>query len=369
MHHPTIENTCRTYPRFGQRPETSAKYRDAILACSDIGHIGMNVSEIAREFGLSPAALNNQLRRHFPDVIPERETLRRRLGLADNFFRGATRTSLNQYAEAVRLLETTDLTIPEVADRCRVSQTGLREHVLYYHKRIAEARHMTRVQAAGRQLLLGEKNGCNQAHAPRRETVERYAPALELFRTTSLPITVICWRCGVRTGAFRSYLHKWHKEDVLRRRGFSLPPDWTGDRLPKVKRYSPSAAERYAPAIELLRSGASMHDAAFAAGITSTERLRCYVKEHDPGLAARAKAANRVTMSNGTSCKRESWELFRDAVGEYLDSEEPVTVIAARHGLKAKSLRTFLRKHFPEAVLARARRCKDNEDSLSLPDL
>lgn len=356
----------RPYPRFGQRPETSAKYRDAILACSDIGHIGMNISGIAREFGLSPAALNNQLRRHFPEIIPDREALRRRLGIADGIFRGATRASVQQYSRAVHLLETTDLSVQEVAERCGVSYSGLREHILYYHKRIAEARHLTRVAASGRELRYGEKNGSNQPHMPRKETVERYAQALELLRTTSLPITEICYRCGVRTGAFRSYLYNWHKDDMLRRRVDGPAPIPSAS---EPKRYSVSAAERYAPAMALLRSGSSMHDAAFAAGITSTDRLRWYVREHDPELAARVKASNRVLLPNGTSCKRESWEQFKDAAEEYLAADVPVTELAARYGLNAKSLRTFLRKHFPSVVQARSRRCKDSEESLSLPDL
>ena len=211
------------FSRFGQRPGTSRKYRDAILACSDISHIGMTVSGIAREYGLSPSGLNNQLRRHFPNVIPEREALRRRLGIADGLFRGASRVSVNQYAGAVHLVETTDLTLQEVADRCGVSYTGLREHILYYHKRIAEARYLTRAAVTGKPVLPGGKNGNNQFHLPRQETVQRYEPALTLLRTTTLPITEICAICGIRSGAFRSYLYNWHRDDLLRRRGPSCP--------------------------------------------------------------------------------------------------------------------------------------------------
>ena len=213
----SVVSVSKPFPRFGQRPATYIKYRDAILACSDISHIGMTVSGIAREFGLSPDGLNNQLRRHFPDVVPEREALRRRLGIADGNYRGATRVSVNQYATAAHLLETTDMTLQDVADQCGVSYTGLREHILYYHKRIAEARNLTRMAAVGRPLRYGSKNGNNQPHMPREATVQRYAPALSLLRTTTLPITEICTRCGIRSGAFRSYLYNWHRDELLRR--------------------------------------------------------------------------------------------------------------------------------------------------------
>lgn len=207
-----------SFPLFGQRPGTFEKYHDAILACSAISYIGLTVSGIAREFGLSPAGLNNQLRRHFPEVIQEREALRRRLGIADGNFRGATPTSINQYARAVHLLQTTDVTVLEAARRCRVSYSGLREHILYYHKRIAEARQLARAAAAAEPFRYGKKTGNNQRHLPRAETVKRYAPALEMLQTTAIPLSQICILCGIRCGAFRSYLYKWHPEDLLRRR-------------------------------------------------------------------------------------------------------------------------------------------------------
>lgn len=65
----------------GQRPETEAKYRAAVAACSDLRYVSCNLSEIARMFSLSPAGLINQLRAHFPDVIPLREQMREQLGM------------------------------------------------------------------------------------------------------------------------------------------------------------------------------------------------------------------------------------------------------------------------------------------------
>ena len=48
--------------------------------------------------------------------------------------------------------------------------------------------------------------------------MKRYAPALEMLQTTAIPLSQICILCGIRCGAFRSYLYKWHPEDLLRRR-------------------------------------------------------------------------------------------------------------------------------------------------------
>ena len=47
--------------RRGQRPETHAKYKEAIRACDSMEYIECNVSQIAREFGLSGTNLGKQL--------------------------------------------------------------------------------------------------------------------------------------------------------------------------------------------------------------------------------------------------------------------------------------------------------------------
>lgn len=74
--------------RRGQRPETHAKYKEAIAACDSMDYIEYNVSQIAREFGLSGTNLGRQLRTHYPEVLEFRERARQRLGLDDGLPRG-----------------------------------------------------------------------------------------------------------------------------------------------------------------------------------------------------------------------------------------------------------------------------------------
>ena len=73
----------------GQRPETHAKYKEAIAACDSMEYIECNVSQIAREFGLDGTNLARQLRTHYPDVLEFRERERQRLGLARAFLHNA----------------------------------------------------------------------------------------------------------------------------------------------------------------------------------------------------------------------------------------------------------------------------------------
>lgn len=140
-HSVTVEDReKRLRGRSGQGVATKEKYRDAIEAADSKKYIGMNISEIARAFGVSPAGLANQLRVHYPEIVERRERMREQMGLADDHHRGSTVARKAIYDDALKLLETTDLTIKEVAERSGVSFTGLRQHLQSYHKKLMEAR-------------------------------------------------------------------------------------------------------------------------------------------------------------------------------------------------------------------------------------
>ena len=94
-------SSLKVKPPKGQSLKTHLKYKDAIEACGDIAYIEYNVSEIARMFHLEGPSLAYQLYIHYPDVIPNREKTRRRLGIADNTHRGARAISVDTYAEAL----------------------------------------------------------------------------------------------------------------------------------------------------------------------------------------------------------------------------------------------------------------------------
>ncbi|MCM1376868.1 MAG: hypothetical protein NC186_00275 [Prevotella sp.] len=122
----------------GQSMLTHLKYKDAIEACSDIAYIEYNVSQIARIFNLSATGLTAQLKSHYSEIIPKREELRRRLGIADTTPRGARPQSEETYTEALQLYRDTDMTIVEIAERCRVSKGGFTQYLRFYHKGLME---------------------------------------------------------------------------------------------------------------------------------------------------------------------------------------------------------------------------------------
>ena len=256
----------------GQTQESVLKYREAIRACKDLDHIGLNVSQIARMYGLDGTALANQLRRHFPCVLPYRERLRHKLGLNDNIHRGVRPWCELSYASAVEVLRSNSLTVVAAAELCGVSYKGLKEHLSYYHPELVEDRSLRR-----------ESGEWPSEHSAMR-VGDKYSEAVELYRTSSMSLAQIAKQSGIGEGGLRNHLHKWHPELVAQRRGYAL-----GTTLKYTKRYSKAAREKYAQAIERLRAERiSLRGLAAEYGFCS-ESFRKYIIEHHPELAARRR--------------------------------------------------------------------------------
>ena len=329
--------------RRGQTAAARAKYGNAIAACDDAKYIEYNVSQIAHLFGLNPTGLSNQLRAHCPGLLERRERERQRLGLADNQQRGVRPWCRELYAGAVELLRTTEFTLPEVAERCGVSFTGLRQHVCFYHKDLQQTRSELR-ERAKTQKRKGHVTGSGRRHEPTAESCERYREAERLYRDTAMTIKEIAEKLGLNPFAFTSYLQTWHREDVFARRGAEYRE---GASLSQTKQYKKPTAAKYAPAIERLRAENRPTSEIAAEFGLHPEVFRQYLKEHEPELYARQ---GMMRAPNGRSVSRRSMEKYAEAVGLYETTAEPLKSIARRLGLNYNSLGGFVRRNFPELI-------------------
>lgn len=338
--------TLKVKPPKGQSLKTHLKYKDAIEACGDVGYIEYNVSQIARMFKLDGTALASQLRTHFPDVIPNREKLRQRLGMADNTHRGVRPVSKETYSEALSMYRDTDMTIQEVAERCKVSKSGFGQFLRYYHKDVINTKSLRRKDARKKtgERRPGQLSGNGALYGPRPETVALYGEALELYCQTAMTIEEIAEKSGVSIGGFKGYLHQWHRGEKLRRRGY----EWDGKSLPdlkETKHFLKSTAAKYAPAIASLRERPRpISEAASEFGLNS-EVFRQYLKTHEPELAS---FNGMVLNSDGRPVKRSSTEKYAQAVYEYATTAEPLKSIAERHGIVYKSLAGYMRRNCRE---------------------
>lgn len=337
----------------GQTPTARAKYGDAIAACDDEAYLGLNVAQIARLFGLDGTALGNQLRQHYPDILERREQERRRQGLADNLHRGMHPWCREQYAGAVELLRTTEMTVPEVAEMCNVSMSGLSHHLLFYHQDLLDERFGMREQSKGCKRK-GRMTGNGQCHEPQPEIRERYREAERLYRETPLAIPEIADRLGMNRHTLSGYLYSWCRETAFARRGAEYRE---GASLSDTKHYLPSTAAKYAPAIERLRhSDLSTSKVASEFGL-HPECFRQYLKEHFPELYVRQ---GMTRAANGRIVLRRSMEKYAEAIRLYETTNENLKSIARRLELPYNSLGGFLRRNFPELIARRDGREKNS---------
>lgn len=327
----------------GNRGQTTAahyKYKDAIAACDSEEYLEYNISQIARIFGVDCSSLASQLRRHYSDIVPRRESARRHMGITVNLQYGARKWSKEGYSKAVEMLQSSDMTIEEVANACNVSYTGLREHIIAYYPQITSQREVKRTNATGRKAR-GERNGNWAIHEPEHRSIEKYEEAIELYRTTSLDVKEIARIASVNLGGLRHHLRTWHPEMMVQRRGFE------GVELENTKRYKKSTAEKYAAAIKRLKD-TDLPTAKVAAEFgLNPETFRMYLKEHYPELAA---AHGMIKTSTGRTVSNRSAEKYAEALHLYQTTSESLKSISKRLGLTYNSIGGFIRRNHPEAI-------------------
>lgn len=343
---PTIPDAAhmRLRGRRGQTPASHAKYRDAIAACDSMDYLEYNISQIAHLFKLNPTGLANQLRAHYPDILERREAERRRRGLADNQQRGVRPWCREQYAGAVELLRTKELTLPEVAERCGVSLAGLRQHVLFYHKDLVEQRSDLRERGKSSKRK-GHVTGTGCRYEPKPESRERYREAVRLYRDTALTVKEIAGRLGLSVNSLASYLQTWHREELFARRGAEYRE---GASLSGTKQYKKPTAAKYAAAIARLREEPNRPTTEVASEFgLHPECFRQYLKEHEPDLYARQ---GMMRAPNGRLVSRRSMERYGEAIRLYETTAESLKSIAGRLGLNYVSLGGFVRRNFPELI-------------------
>lgn len=340
-HHLTEYANVKLRGSKGQTTSAHYKYKDAIAACDSVEYIEYNISQIARIFDVNCSSLASQLRRHYPEIVPRRELERRRMGITINLQYGARKWSKECYTTAVEMLQSSDMTIEEVANACSVSHTGLREHILAYYPQITLQREEKRADAKG-QNVRGMRNGCWAMHEPDPSSVQKYEKAIEIYRTTSTDVEEIARLTGVNLSSFRYHLRTWHPELMVQRRGFDK-----GLNLEQTKRYKKSTAEKYADAIERLKNSDLPTSRVAAEFGLNPEVFRMYVKEHYPELTA---VRGMMKADNGKTVSNRSAEKYAEALNIYQTTSEPLKSIAQRLGLTYNSLGGFIRRNYPEAI-------------------
>ena len=325
------------------------KYQQAILKCKDLQFIELSISAIARKYNLNPDGLWNQLRSHFPDILEWREKEQTIRGISTYRQVSHMKESTKNYQKAVQLLKENDMTIKEAAEKMHLSFTGLRQHLLFYHKDLVKSRQKKRKSHIG-QKHLGKRSGNNTIHMPSEETICKYAAALQLYQTTSLTIKAICQSTDVPCGGFCYYLQTWHRDLMLKRKGIKGIKDPTKIDLTACRHYLPSTAEKYAEPIQFLQKNDMNISAVARKYNVNPESFRMYLKEHNPEILSRF---GMIKTSDGRLMSRRSFEKYRAAIETCRNSKESLKKIAEDHNLAYNSFSKFLQRNYPELIQGR----------------
>ena len=332
------------------------KYKDAICACDSLENIEFNISQIARKFNLDGTALANFMKVHYPNIPLWREKVRIRLGINDNIPRGVRPECNEQYAEAVNLYQTSNMTLPEIAEICHISQHGFSQHLRFYHKDILKQKRKQREDTKKKEeKIVGEMSGNGRKYNPLPQTIEKYADALYLYQNTALTMKEIARKTEVSLSGFRFYLHKWHKNLVLERLGISGNADKNLD-LRKAKRRMKSVAIKYEKAVESLRLNPRPIAKVAAEFGFHPDVFRDYLHKHEPELAE--QQGMMLTVSGKKICRR-SQEKYAEAISLYETTTESLKSIAKRLNLTYNSIGGYIRRNYPEIIQRHQNLLKD----------
>lgn len=263
--------TLKVKPPQGQSLATHIKYKEAVEACGDLAYIEFNVSQIARLFNLDGPALAAQLRVHYPDIIPTRERLRQRLGIADNTHRGPRSWSIETYASAIEMYRDTDLTISEVAEKCNVSRAGLCQFLRFYHKDIIASKSARR-KAAAKEAKV-RKSQMPVKRRFRKSAAAKYGAAIESLKKDPRPVAEVAAAFGLNPEVFREYL-KIHEPQLAAQQGMMQQPNGKIVRRSSAEKYAQAILE-YASTSESLKSIAQRHGIVY-------NSIRAYIQRNCP---------------------------------------------------------------------------------------
>lgn len=303
----------RLRPCKGQRRSTADKYAAAIEACGSEAYMDLNVSQIACLYGLDGPALANQLRIHFPEVLSRRRAVRDGLGLDRNVNVGVRHQAMLMYAEAVAMLRDAGVSVREAAVTSGVSFSGLKQHMLYYHKELVGMRADSRRESAARVLELSDDD---------------VAEVLRLCRESSMALDEMARMMGVGVAQLRRCVVEWHRKAAGERR-------------------RRDTADKYAEAVSMLESAECSTEAVARSLGLVPESLRLYVKGHEPELY---RKKGMMRLPNGRMVLRRSYEKYAAALELYGATAESLRSIAGRLGLAVKSVSGFIRRNCPELI-------------------
>ena len=273
-----------------KRYDMHCKYEEAVRLYAETD---MTMDAIARKCNFTVSALGAYLRRNCRELVLKRHNLAVKEGEDPQgvkiFKEGKQNVNAHiKYKDAVEAcgaLQYIDLNLSQIARMSGVKVAALSNFVRTHYPDLLEWREKVR-----RRLGIND----NLQRGARPVCTGQYAEAVELYRTTELPIPEVAEQCNVSVGGFGQHLRFYHK-DILkarkekRKQAQAAPKKKIGQLLGNGQRYQPAAGteEKYAEAVRLYATTPdTLKSIARQLGLVYNS-LSGYIRRNYPELAER----------------------------------------------------------------------------------
>lgn len=196
---------------------------------------------------------------------------------------------------------------------------------------------------------------------PNPETEARYSEALELYRTTDLPVRTICERTHTPLGAFRTYIHRVHRNLLFARYGITLSAQEAA--TARLRGRSGQTAASRAKYKDAIRACDSMEYIEYNVSQIAymfhlnPSALGNQLRHHYPDiLERREKERRRLGVNDNQHRGVKAWckEQYAAAVEYLRTTDDTIRQTAELHGLSYPGLREHLLYYHKDLVRKRA---------------
>jgi len=336
------------------RPETEAKYREAIELYRSTW---LSCAEISRTCGITVSGFRGYLSKYRRELMLARYDIAcsseeaRRIKLSQ--LRGqlpATRAKYRDAVEACGSLDYIEFNVSQIAREFGLDGANLGRQLRTHYPGTIEWREEVRERLGiGDRLPRGMRRLCK----------ERYAEAVKLLCGDSyITMQEAADKCGVSYAGLEQHLLFYHKDLVKRRieiRRKAVRRQLKGEITGRgtVHAPSPGTAGKYAEAVRLYRT--TLLSAAQIARKTGVSKKGFYEHLHrwHPELVC---ARNGIPCEEGRPADRSEIRKYNpatkakyaEAVGRLKESGLPTARVAAEFGLHPDCFRRYLKAHEPE---------------------
>lgn len=210
---------------------------------------------------------------------------------------------------------------------------------------------------------LGESK--SRLRIPKPETEERYRAALEMYRTTDLPVNVICRQTNTPLSAFNSYVRCCHRELMFARHGIRISPiEAVAARLCKPCGQTAAAHAKYKDAIRACDDAAyieyNVSQIAHIFRLDPSSLLQQLHNHYPEILERREKERRRLGINDNLHRGVKPWckEQYADAVEHLRATDDTIKQTAALFNLSPFGLREHLLYYHKDLIGKRATKRK-----------